>query len=367
MAGQSGSRLENNDQNFHIQLSLHTWLALLVLGVTLWLIISNSQVLIEILIILFITWLFVLAIRPIMDFFGRWHIPRLVSVLIVYLSIFGMIGLITNLLTPAFATEINSFQSQGPQMVQQALTQIKNIPIPQQWLTYVDQLVPSLTQGLNTMFTSLLSTITGVGKIALDLVVVLVLTLFISIDTRLSLTRVIEDWAPAKVQPVLSDLHQRITSQLTRWFWSQMAIALYFAVSFSLGLIILKVPFAISIGVTGGALEIVPYLGGIVAASLAMLSALLVSPITALWVLILYFIVIEVESHIIAPLFYGRAVGMHPVVVLIALLLGVKAGGILGVLLAVPAAVVVVTLIQEVRAYIMSPEGEMVTSNEPPD
>jgi predicted PurR-regulated permease PerM len=363
MPDRPGKNSQPINQTFRLQISLKTWLALLVLGVVFWVITANFQVLTEILLILFITWLFVLAIQPVIKFFGRWHIPRLVSVLVVYLSLFGLIVLITNLLAPAFTTEINRFQTQGPQLVQQALTQIKNIPVPQQWSASVDKIAPSLTQGLDTMFASLFTALTGLGKIAIDIVVVLVLTLFISVDERLSLVRFIETWIPSKYQDTLINLHQQITSQLTRWFWAQMVIALYFAVSFSLGLILLKVPFAISIGLTGGVLEIVPYLGGIVAASLAMLSALLVSPLTALWVLILYFVVIEVESHLIAPLFYGRAVGIHPVVVLIALFLGVKAAGIVGVLLAVPTAVIVVTLMQEVRAHFISPGDEMVNAN----
>lgn len=355
MPDQPGKNSHAVDQTFRLQISLQSWLALLILGIALWVIIAHFQVLTEILLILFITWLFVLAIRPVIKLLGRWHIPRPIAVLAIYLSIFGLIVLITNLLAPAFTTEINSFQTQGPQLVQQALAQIKKIPIPQQWFASVDKIAPSLTQGLDTMFASLFTALTGLGKIAIDIFVVLVLTLFISVDEHLSLVRIIEAWIPSKYQTALINIHQRITSQLTRWFWAQMIIALYFAVSFSLGLFILKVPFAISIGLTGGVLEIVPYLGGIVAVSLAMLSALLVSPLTALWVLILYFIVIEVESHLIAPLFYGRAVGMHPVVVLIALLLGVKAAGIVGVLLAVPTAVLVVTLLQEARDHLMAP------------
>ena len=94
-------------------------------------------------------------------------------------------------------------------------------------------------------------------------------------------------------------------------------------------------------------------MGGVVAVILAIFSALTVSPWLALWVVILYIIVVEVESHIIAPLFYGRAVGMHPVVVLIALVLGLKAGGIIGVFLAVPVAVVLISLLQEIRTHLI--------------
>jgi predicted PurR-regulated permease PerM len=131
--------------------------------------------------------------------------------------------------------------------------------------------------------------------------------------------------------------------------WAQVGIALYFVVTFSTGLALLGVPFAFTIGLVGGILEIIPYLGGVVAVFSAMLSALTVRPLLAVWVLVLYLVVTELESHVIAPTFYGRAIGLHPAIVLVALLVGVKAGGIVGVLFAVPVAVVLAALLGEAR------------------
>lgn len=353
MSNKSGDTLGIKDQNCLLRINLQTWLALLALGVALWLILTSIQLIAEVLLILFISWLLLLAIRPIMDFLARWHIPRLISVLSIYLGILGVIVLITSLLTPAFFAEINRIQSQGPQMAQQAMTQMKNIPIPKQLLSNVDKIVPTLTQGLDALISPLLTTITGLGRIAIDVFVALILTLFMSVDPRVNLARFIQDWSPSQYRDSLTAIYRRINGRLTRWFWSQIAIALYLATALSLGLAVLKVPFAFSIGLTGGVLEIVPYLGGVVAVILAIFSALTVSPWLALWVVILYIIVVEVESHIIAPLFYGRAVGMHPVVVLIALVLGLKAGGIIGVFLAVPVAVVLISLLQEIRTHLI--------------
>lgn len=362
MADKPVQTIENNSRSYLVRLNLQSWLALLALGIALWLIITSIQVITEILLILFITWLLTIAIKPVIDFLARWHIPRLISVLTIYCSFLGVILLITSLLIPAFTAELTSIQNQGPQLVQQAITQINNIPIPKQWLSNADKIALDLTQGLDSMISPLLNTISGLGKTALDVFLVLVLTLFVSIDQQISLPRLIEAWSPSRYRGKLIRIWKQITSQLTRWFWSQIVIALYFAVVFSLGLTILQVPFALSIGLTGGVLEIVPYLGGIVAVTLAIFSALTVSPWLALWVLIFYIVVIEVESHIIAPVLYGRAIGMHPVVVLIALVLGIKAGGILGVFLAVPAAVVVISLLQELQTHLVSSDDESAAS-----
>jgi predicted PurR-regulated permease PerM len=86
-----------------------------------------------------------------------------------------------------------------------------------------------------------------------------------------------------------------------------------------------------------------------VALLLALASALTVRPILAVWVFVLYLVVTQLESHVIAPAFYGRVIGLHPAAVLVALLVGVKAGGVLGVLFAIPVAVVFAALIAEAR------------------
>jgi predicted PurR-regulated permease PerM len=81
-----------------------------------------------------------------------------------------------------------------------------------------------------------------------------------------------------------------------------------------------------------------------------MLGAFTVKPVLVIWVLVLYLVVTQLEAHVIAPAFYGRAIGLRPAVVLVALLVGVKAGGVVGVLFAIPVAVMLVALITEARA-----------------
>jgi len=149
---------------------------------------------------------------------------------------------------------------------------------------------------------------------------------------------------------VVAGLRQR----LSRWVWAQAAIALYFALIFSAGLALLGVPFALTIGLVGGVLEIVPYLGGITATLLAITSALTVSPWLALWVVVLYVVVVEIEAHIVAPALYGRVVGLHPALILVALVTGAKAKGILGIFFAVPILVVLTALLEELRATLGS-------------
>lgn len=90
-------------------------------------------------------------------------------------------------------------------------------------------------------------------------------------------------------------------------------------------------------------------MGGLVAVTLAVLSALTVNPLLAVWAVLLHLVVSFIEGHVIAPAFFGRVIGLHPAVVLVALLVGAKAAGIVGVLFAVPTAVVVSAAMHALR------------------
>ena len=94
--------------------------------------------------------------------------------------------------------------------------------------------------------------------------------------------------------------------------------------------------YALALALLAGLLEIVPYLGPILSAIPAILVAFVQSPPLALFVLILYVVVQQIENHILVPKIMGRAIGVNPVIILVAVLLGFKIAGMLGMLLAVP-------------------------------
>lgn len=313
-----------------------------------WLIITHWGLLVEIAIVLFFVALFSMALRPAVAFFTRQRIPPAVTILVICAAILGLFVLVGNLLVPAVASEINIFSQQGPALIQQALTQIQAIPILGKFFGSSDTLITNLVQQIDTIVRPLVTTITGIGGLAVNLIIVLVLTFFFLVGDRHPSVHFIETWLPDRIQAQASEVLERVSRRLTRWVWAQAAIAVYFMIAFSIGLLLLRVPFALTIGIVGGLLEIVPYLGGIIGTILALISALSISPALALWVVLLYVVIVEVESHVIAPILFGRVMGLHAAIVLVVLLIGARVAGTLGVVLAVPVTVVVDSIYQEV-------------------
>ena len=125
----------------------------------------------------------------------------------------------------------------------------------------------------------------------------------------------------------------------------QLLISAIVGILIAVGLSIMGVDFALIIGLIAGIFNIVPYFGPIIGAVPAVVFALLKSPLTAVYVVLLFAVVNQVESSIISPNILGEHVGLHPVTVIFSIISGGYLFGILGVILAVPVtSIVKVTL-----------------------
>jgi predicted PurR-regulated permease PerM len=339
--------------------NLQTWVGLLGLGVAFWLIITHAGLLLEIGLVLFGALLLSVAIRPLVDALARWHLPRSVTVLGVYVGLGGGLALLAILLVPVVSSEVSILQANGPALFREVLSRVSGTPLGH-LIPSTDTLAQSLSQNVDVLVRTLVRTATSLGEVVLDVGVVLILTFFFVTDAGLG-ERLVSGWVPAPHQSRVRVVMAHLRYRLARWMWAQFAVALYFAVIFSVGMTLLGVPFALTIGLVGGVLELVPYLGGAVALVLAVISALTVDPVLVLWVVLFHLVVVEIEAHVVSPAFFGRIMGLHPGIILVALLAGAKAKGILGVLFAVPITVVLMALLQEVRAIQITPDAEAPT------
>jgi len=339
------------------RLSGQAWFALLTLGLGLWLAVTYASLIMEIIWVLAGAFLLSLAITPLADILARRRIPRSLTVLGIYLGLIGLLIVLGVLLLPIISTETSLLQANGPDLLQKALSRLSTTPFVGRLFSSNDTLSQNLIQYIYALGPTFLSTVAGVGGIMLDLVGVLILAYFLAADTTIG-QRVVHTLVPVGYQPQVIAVMQQLRTRLTRWVWAQVAIASYFAVTFGIGLAWLGVPFALTIALVGGILEIIPYVGGVVATVLGILSALTVAPQLAIWVLLLYMLVAEVQSHLVAPALYGRAIHLHPAAVLVSLLIGAKAKGLIGVFFAVPIVVVLLTLIQEIQTVSLTKNAQ---------
>ena len=179
----------------------------------------------------------------------------------------------------------------------------------------------------------------GVFNFFVSIVVVLSLTFYMLVKEE-GMKKFLVSVTPGDHQEYVIFLFDRIHNKIGRWMFGQLALMfIMFLLSFAV-LLIFKVPFALLLAVMVGLLEIIPYLGPIIAATLITIFGFLVSPLTGLLVLGSFTALQQIEGHVIVPQVMKKAVGLNPVVVILVLLIGIKLGGIMGAILSVPLATV---------------------------
>ncbi len=153
---------------------------------------------------------------------------------------------------------------------------------------------------------------------------------------------------PERYEPYVIDLWKRAEAKMGLWLQGQMLLALIVGLLVYVGLAVLGVRFALILAVMAMMLELVPMAGPVLAAIPALGVALLQGPQMALWVLLLYIAVQQLENHVLFPIIMGKATGMNPIVVILAILIGGHLAGVAGAILGVPVATVIVEILDDV-------------------
>lgn len=307
---------------------------------------------IDILLVVFLAVLLSTFLTPVVNTLQRLHIHRGIGIALVYLFVLGVLYFVVSLALPLFTSETQTLLGDLPRYLHSLAGPLSKmgIKLPSGGIKSIN--LPSLLSGFSggshqvgAVAGQAVGLVFTVGQFLVFLVAVLVIAFFLTVRKTFT-----ADLVNVLVPPDYRKRSIRILDQMGgrmgHWALGQIVITIYYAVAFSIGLTILQVPFALSVGVITGLLEIIPFVGGFVGGLLAALVALSISPITVVWVIVLYLIVTNVEAHILVPLVYGRAVKVHPVLVIVSLLVGAKAFSLLGALIAVPMAAALQVIVE---------------------
>jgi predicted PurR-regulated permease PerM len=243
-----------------------------------------------------------------------------------------------------------------PNLVQEARILVSNFP------KYVDSLtdlarrlpyVSDLSQvgdRLKDAFSHLVGSLSSVAMKLLSLagatVAGLFLAVYLSVDPG-SLIRGALRLVPLEKRDKVKEFLRTFEVRLRGWIVGQAIVALFVGIGGGVGLWIIGIPLYISFGIIAGILNVVPYLGSIVGAMLPALLALTISPMKAVLVVVLFVALNQVEGYVLQPMVMGREVKLHPAMVIVSFLIFGALLGLVGVLLAVPAAVLCATLLDE--------------------
>ncbi len=262
---------------------------------------------------------------------------------IVLLALIGAFGVFVWLvLVPNLLQEARVLSSNFPHYVDSLAGLARRAPFGPD-LDQIGERLKDLFSRMAGSFPRLATQLVSLGGAA---VAGLFLAAYMSVDPE-PLVRGTLRLAPRDKQDRVAELLRTVEDRLRGWIVGTAIVSLFVGVGGGLGLWIIGVPLYISFGLIAGILNVVPYLGSTVGALLPALVALTISPVKAVLVLALFIALNQIEGYVLQPLIMGREVNLHPAMVLIAFLVAGALLGLVGVLLAVPAAVVCATLMDE--------------------
>jgi predicted PurR-regulated permease PerM len=290
---------------------------------------------------------------------GRWNWrpSRGLVVLILYLTLVLLIILLGAILTPPLVNEIEDLVRRLPGYATDLQQWLMTLPERYPFLPAIN-LAEGLAEQLRTgaaQLASLLGQALVVVRVALGVlsgtlngIFVLILALYMTADSG-RILRYLIGFLPADRQDQAERVAARIGERLGGWVRGQLLLSAIIGTIIFIGLLVIGVRYAVLLALIAAVGEAVPMVGPIFSAIPAVLIAFLQSPLQGLLTLALYVLVQQLENNLIVPKVMERAVALHPLVVLIALLVGAELLGVMGAILAVPVAAALAVMLDEVR------------------
>lgn len=287
--------------------------------------------------------------------------PRLLAVIVaVFLVLSILAGIIAGIAFFAVTQmtsllgDLMSYAANFDQLIDAVLGYLSRLHAPEYVLTIVEDLLSQgdsfITSTLQTVISSLVSVSLG----AVDIVVVIILTVYFTLDGR-SIIRSIERLIPGRA----ADSFDRVLDQVNTLTWkyvrSRVILSLGMGVVTYFGLLIMGIKYALLFALISFVLDFIPYFGSLLAGILEVFYALLTGSLgLAIAVAIFVLAVQQVEGNIAAPKIQGDATGIHPITIMFALLACNVLWGPLGMLISTPIAIIVKTILSEVHRFLVS-------------
>ena len=279
----------------------------------------------------------------------RYGLSKTWSVVLVYLGLFTLLVLFLWLLVPLFLSDIENFREKIPMYSLRLAESLKGIEsylqgfgIPFNHTTFLESAQSGISQSPEGVFLTTLSIfqglIYGFGFFFLSL--------YLSLEEN-GIEKLFRTLTPKAYQATALSIAERIQSRVSQWFFGQLVLMSIIFFIYYIGYTAFGLPYALALALLGGLLEIIPYVGPVLAAIPAIIFGFLVSPILGISILLFCFLVHQVESNFIAPQIMKHSIGLSPAVLIIAALVGATLSGPIGVLLSIPVAMILSVFVED--------------------
>lgn len=294
---------------------------------------------------IFIAFILMSGFAPLVDWLVKKGFNKTVSVVITYFLLISFFVGILFFVIPPLIAQTREFLTNLPIYVSWVTGTFGNTSIPG---VYIDSIIGILLSKLDSALSNILTVALNAFSLFVTFITVAVFSFYLLLE-RESIKRNIHIFFPHLPKQRVYSLSYKIEEKLGAWVRGQALLMVIIGVATYIGLTILGVEFALPLAVIAGLLEIVPIIGPIVSVIPAGLVAFIQSPILTVGVVALYLLIQQLENTIIVPKLMEKAVGLSPLLIIFALLVGGSLFGLLGAIIAVPAAAIGHVIFEDFR------------------
>lgn len=313
--------------------------------------VSHKTIIFAILFILFI-WLLFIIREIILQFFvallimavlnssvtrlSKYKIPRSLSILLIYSILLASISFAIATIIPPLVEQTALFITDLPGFMNKlGLSVVVSQQIIGQFVNLLGALPAQAARITVSLFSNVLSVVT-----------VLVFAFYLLVErNRLDslLGTLLGDSKSEDLERIIGLLE----TKLGGWASGQLTLMFIIGLANYIGLRLLGIPFALPLSILAGLLEVVPIIGPIIAATPAVIIGFGTSPILGLATIALAFLVQQLENYILVPKILQKSTGVSPIITLLALAIGLKLAGVVGIIIAVPVYLTASIVLQE--------------------
>lgn len=285
-----------------------------------------------------------LGLDKIVTFLESKKIHRLLGTLFIFLLGLILVAVTVYAVVPVLVREMGGFLGH----FNKALATFLGFGLPE---TLIQDVNLTLDNALNFLSAANVSVTGAIGAVFGKIILVfstVIISFYLTVDKG-GTERLLRVILPHAYERRVLVVFHRFEEKIHSWFIAQLGLSIIVGVLVSVGLWLLGVRYALVLGLLAAVFEVVPVIGPIVIGLIAFLVAATDSIALGLYTLLFFFIVQQIENHVLIPLVMGRMMKVHPVIVVVSLVAGAEIAGFVGIVLAVPVAVIA----QEIFNYIV--------------
>lgn len=275
---------------------------------------------------------------------------RALAILLTYLVVAGLIVLFFALIVPVVGQQFNVLWNSraelwaGAQRLADRFLGWYDVTVPSDIQAQVNELLGQVTgtlvRALQAGIVRTLGVVTNAVTFVLGLVVIPFWLFYILYDQS-QVMRGVLGVIPPRIRPDLLNLVRITDDILSKYLRGQLLLCVFIGVLSTVGLTLLGVRFPAVLGLVAGVFEILPFIGPILGLIPAAIVAAIQDPILGLWTVLLFMAIQQIENVLLVPRISGKAVELHPALIMVVLVVGYQVAGLWGMILAVPLTAIV--------------------------